>query len=181
MPAPSGTWWPSSWVAPNWTIKTTLGNRILYPTGLDSGGIDRSGTTVEGRFTNPGGAGLVYTFEAIPAAVVEPPEEPEEPPEPTIDPAVVRLLTLLRQPADDVELLAQATEAVTAVRAMTTAYCRGGGGDGIEEVIVSASARLLANPEGIPYDSGSYSIRGAFTGFTLAEQFVLNRWRKRAL
>ena len=53
--------------------------------------------------------------------------------------------------------------------------------DELAAVITTASARLVANPEQIPTTIGSVEIRGAFNGFSLAETFVLNRYRKRAL
>ncbi|MGO2874818.1 hypothetical protein [Corynebacterium variabile] len=56
---------------------------------------------------------------------------------------------------------------------------------GVGEVIVTAAARLVANPAQVGWkeSSGAYSVSrtGGFDGFTLAEQFVLNRYRKRAL
>jgi len=46
--------------------------------------------------------------------------------------------------------------------------------------IVTATARLLANPEQLAHDVGAVSFRGGFTGWSLAETFVLNRYRRRA-
>jgi hypothetical protein len=88
--------------------------------------------------------------------------------------------------ADDTTLSALAGESVTIITAMVRAYTRGKGfedGDPNPElsaVITTASARLCANPEQLPTDVGSVSIRGGFNGFTLAETFVLNRYRVRA-
>lgn len=75
---------------------------------------------------------------------------------------------------------------VSLVTTLARAYTRGQGFiDGepntdIAAVITTASARLSANPEQIPTDVGSVSIRGGFQGWTLAETFVLNRYRRRA-
>lgn len=69
---------------------------------------------------------------------------------------------------------------------MCLAYTRGAGfsngepNDQIASVIVTAAARLVSNPEQIPTDVGAVSTRGGFTGFNLAELFVLNRYRKQA-
>ncbi len=45
---------------------------------------------------------------------------------------------------------------------------------------MTATARLLANPEQIATGVGSVQIHGGFKGFNLAELAVLNRYRKRA-
>lgn len=99
-----------------------------------------------------------------------------------------RVLAFLGHDETDEVLLAQANTAVTTITAMVGAYCRGRHKlesgqtrDGIDEVILTAAARLVTNPTGIPYDTGGVSIRGAFQGFTLVELAVLNRYRVRAL
>ena len=74
---------------------------------------------------------------------------------------------------------------------MAKAYTRGRGFDGdepndeIAAVITTASARLASNAAQLPIDTTagpfSQSIRGAFQGWTLVEQIVLNRYRVRAM
>jgi len=87
----------------------------------------------------------------------------------------------------DTALVALAGEHAAIISAMVSAYTRGRGfTDGeptadLAAVITTASARMAANPEQIQTKVGSVEIRGAFTGFTLAETFVLNRYRKTAL
>lgn len=89
---------------------------------------------------------------------------------------------------DDAATIATAEQAVPVVTVMVKAYVRGGPGwepnDELDAVIVTAAARMVSNPSGLPMDfttgSFSQSIRGAFQGWTLAELFVLNRYRKRA-
>lgn len=87
----------------------------------------------------------------------------------------------------DTTLVALAGEVVPVITAMVRAYTRNRGFDGTEPnaelaaVITTASARMVANPEQIPSKVGSVEIRGGFQGFTLAETFVLNRYRVRAL
>ena len=72
------------------------------------------------------------------------------------------------------------------VSLLCRAYTRDGGfsdgvpNDDIAAVIVTAAARLVANPEQIPSDVGSVSMRGGFSGFSLTERLVLNRYRKKA-
>jgi hypothetical protein len=89
---------------------------------------------------------------------------------------------------DDVVALTDG-DVETVVPLITTiakAYTRGQGFTGnvpneeIAAAITTASARLYANPEQIPYDIGTVSMRGGFNGWTLAELFVLNRYRVRA-
>lgn len=90
---------------------------------------------------------------------------------------------------DDAATLATAEQAIPIVTVMVKAYVRGRGdwepNDELEAVIVTASARMVSNPGQLPIDltTGAFgqSIRGAFQGWTLAELFVLNRYRKRAM
>ena len=78
-------------------------------------------------------------------------------------------------------------EVVPVITAMVAAYTRGRGfdlgvpSDDLAAVITTASARMVANPEQLPTRVGSVEIRAGFQGFSLAETFVLNRYRKRAL
>ena len=87
----------------------------------------------------------------------------------------------------DTALVALAGEVVPVITAMVRAYTRGRGFDGaipnddLAAVITTASARMVANPEQLPTRVGSVEIRAGFQGFSLAETFVLNRYRKRAL
>jgi len=87
---------------------------------------------------------------------------------------------------DDATLVALADEHLPIVTAMVRSYTRDRGftgtspADDIRAVIVCATARLMANPEQLGYQRGSVSLAGGFTGWSLAETFVLNRYRKRA-
>ncbi|KUI27756.1 hypothetical protein [Mycobacterium sp. GA-2829] len=90
---------------------------------------------------------------------------------------------------EDAATLAIAQQAVPIVTVMVRAYVRGGPGwesnEELDAVIVTASARMVSNPSGIAHDAtaGQFtqSVRGAFQGWTLAELFVLNRYRRRAM
>lgn len=85
-------------------------------------------------------------------------------------------------------LVALAGEHVIIVTAMARAYTRDKGfdaetgdpADDVAAVITTATARLLANPEQIEHAIGGVAYRGGFAGWSLAETFVLNRYRKRA-
>ena len=97
------------------------------------------------------------------------------------------LVKWLGQLTTDTALMAQAGQAVTMASAMVEAYCRGAHltaqgttRPGVDAVVLMASARMLANPEGLRYSTGVVTFNEAFQGFTLAEQMVLNRYRKRA-
>ena len=97
------------------------------------------------------------------------------------------LVKWLGQLTTDTDLVAQAGQAITMAEAMVDAYCRGAHRyasgatrPGVDAVILMASARMLANPEGLKYATGVVTFNDAFNGFTLAEQMVLNRYRRRA-
>ncbi|KAA0083272.1 hypothetical protein CIW52_12615 [Mycolicibacterium sp. P9-64] len=84
----------------------------------------------------------------------------------------------------------QAVQILAVVTAMASAYTRDIGfvdgvpNDGIRAVILTAAARLLSNPRGLLLDEShgpdAVSYRSAFTGWSLAELFVLDRYRVRA-
>jgi hypothetical protein len=89
--------------------------------------------------------------------------------------------------AGDAALVALAGHHLPIIQAMVKAYTRGRGFDvtgfpnaELAAVITTATARLLSNPEQLSYDIGGVSMRGGFTGWTLAELAVLNRYRVRA-
>jgi hypothetical protein len=84
----------------------------------------------------------------------------------------------------------QGNAVIGVVTNMAKAYTRGQGfvdgvpNDEISGVILLASARLISNPRGIDLSETrgpeSASLRGSFTGWTVAEAFTLNRYRKMA-
>lgn len=86
---------------------------------------------------------------------------------------------------DDDAVVALAGESLPIITAMARAYTRGNGFEGAEPndeiaaVIVTATARLMSNPEQLQYRVGNVSYQSSFLGWTLAETFVLNRYRKR--
>ena len=99
-----------------------------------------------------------------------------------------QVLLFLGRP-NDTALEQSAEQAIPVVSTMVRAYVRGTGegwtpNDELEAVVVTATARLITNPGQIPVDQATgpftQSLRGSFTGWTLAELAVLNRYRKRA-
>jgi hypothetical protein len=84
----------------------------------------------------------------------------------------------------------QGNAVLAIVTSMAKAYTRDEGftagvpNDELRSVILSASARLIAHPRqlGMSENLGpeSASWREGFTGWTVAELFTLNRYRKRA-
>ena len=87
---------------------------------------------------------------------------------------------------DDDTVVALAGQHLQIITAMARAYTRGNGfqaghpNEDIEAVLVTATARLMANPDQTNYHSGSVSYQSHFQGWTLAETFVLNRYRRKA-
>lgn len=91
----------------------------------------------------------------------------------------------------DIYDVAPVEQAVPIVTTMAKAYTRGRGFDGntpneeLAAVITTASARLAANgQQGLwrkRVDDVEYEWRSSFAGWTLAELFVLNRYRVRAM
>lgn len=88
---------------------------------------------------------------------------------------------------DDDTVLALAGESLPIITAMAQAYTRGTGftsagpNEEIAAVITTATARLMGNPDQTQYRVGDVSYQSSFEGWTLAETFVLNRYRKKAI
>ncbi len=113
--------------------------------------------------------------------------EPEPEPEPELGGVTGQDVAAFLGLADDTEVVALAGRHAPLVTAMARSYTRGRGFDGsgtpndeLSAVITCATARLVANPEQIAYDSGAASLRGGFNGWTLPELAALNRYRVRA-
>lgn len=99
--------------------------------------------------------------------------------------------------ADDVSALMpgpasvdQIEAALAVITALARSFTRGGGwtddepADDINAVILSATCRLLTNVGQLPISESmgafSVNINGGFTGWSLVELAVLNRYRERA-
>ena len=103
-----------------------------------------------------------------------------------VDPADVVALT-----AEGTDAAAVAALAVPLVTEMAKGYTRGQGftadvpNDDIAAVITTASARFVGNTKqtSMVKTTGPFTadLRSYFSGWTLAELFVLNRYRKRAM
>lgn len=115
------------------------------------------------------------------------PEEPTPGDPATRHPLSNRLAAYLGRPGDET-FLALADAHIPIVEAFVHGYTRGRGFDDdaqavgpLQAVIVSAAARLTANPEQVAnYTMGDYSEKSAvLNGWTLPEQAVLHRYRRR--
>lgn len=105
---------------------------------------------------------------------------------PVVVPAdlVGRVVAFLGQPPGRVRFEAQLTEHLVVISQMAHSYTRGRGflpsglpTPSVSSVLVSATARLVANPEQLEAQIGTVSLRAAFKGWSLAELAVLNAWR----
>lgn len=87
----------------------------------------------------------------------------------------------------DPTVAALAGQHLPIVTAMARAYTRGVGftdgtpNEEIAAVITTATARLMAHPTQLEQRVGETYTRQGFHGWTLAETFVLNRYRRTAL
>lgn len=139
--------------------------------------------------TDTTGAVGHMTKTAIVSTVAPP--EPEAPSLPISDLAADVVTFMGRE--GDAGLEALAAVHVPVMAELVNAYVRGNGptrnGLGLGEfsfpadlraVVVTASARLLANPAQLESESADgYAARGSFSSFSLAEQAVLHRYRRR--
>jgi hypothetical protein len=94
----------------------------------------------------------------------------------------------------DLPLVQLAGEHVAVISEMVNAYVRGNGptrtGLGLGElafpadlraVVITATARMVNNPAQLESETADgYASRGSFTSFSLAEQAILHRYRRRA-
>ena len=93
--------------------------------------------------------------------------------------------------ADDTVLNASIGQAIPIVTLLVKAYVRGGEWweiddyPELEAVVVTAAARLVTNPGVVDQEMVAgpftHSLRGGFTGWTLAELAALNRYRRLAM
>lgn len=89
---------------------------------------------------------------------------------------------------DDDTIVALAGQHVAIITAMARGYTRGRGFDpetgepaaDVAAVITTACARLVANPEQSRYGVGNVQVYSGFTGWSLPELFILNRYRARS-
>lgn len=103
----------------------------------------------------------------------------------------VELIRFVGLDEKDPNVIVQAKTALVTAEGLINAYCRGRHKRagryraGVEEVLTTVAARILANPGQIQTREqvGPYSmLKGVgFSSFTLVELAVLNRYRKRAL
>lgn len=108
-----------------------------------------------------------------------------------MNPTAADLLSFVNGGALDDLTEAKAGQALVLAASAVDAYLRGHAKDdsgayrqGVGEVVLMVAARIAANPHGILFrdQAGVFSTsrQSSFQGFTLAEQIVSNRYRKRA-
>ena len=117
--------------------------------------------------------------------------EPDPDPDPDPEPLELsgRVMALLGIDAADTDAATVVRESVALMAMMVEAYTRGKGfktvdgarviAEPLQAVIVTGAARYAANPSGLSYRAGSEQVMDSFKGWTLAEQYVLNNYRKR--
>lgn len=97
--------------------------------------------------------------------------------------------TFLQVPFDDTEWMIAIDSALAAVKGLASGYTRGQGfqadpllEDDLAAVVLTASARLVGNTEQAVRDQAGdvATVFTPFLGWSLVEQAVLNRYRKRA-
>lgn len=112
-------------------------------------------------------------------------------PEPTPEGLTGQTIADFLGAGDDAELVALADQHLAVVKAMARAYTRDRGfdpetgepGEDVAAVITTATARLVINPEQNIRETlttGESVGYAGFAGWSLAETFVLNRYRRRA-
>lgn len=115
----------------------------------------------------------------------DPEPDPDPEPEPGETTAIGRRVAAFLGQHGNEGLEQLATQHAAVIAAMAESYTRGRGFvDGepaapIAAVIVTATARLLGNPQQTARQIGDVSYRGGFAGWSLAELYVLNNYRKR--
>lgn len=175
--APGSSPW-RSWYLIDWGGNVPPGLSVNGDSGYVHGTPTEAGTGYTILVADPMGIERTLTV-----AVIDPNAPDPEPPVETTD--LGQKVADLMGFGSDPDFLALATEQSAIIKALVKSYTRGGGfvaGEPLEDVaavIVTASARLAANPEQIAYQVGAVAFRGGFEGWSLAELAVLNRYRKR--
>ena len=111
---------------------------------------------------------------------------PPPPPVPVPGDLGQKVAAMLTGRFDDPDLVALCRNTGETISALAMNFTRGAGfvagwpNKDIEAVIISATARLAANPEQIESQVGTAIVRGAFTGWSPLERIVLGSYRKQA-
>lgn len=177
---------PGTWSAVDWSVSRTTGTTTppgmtVTATGLSGTPTTAGNYTIRMYLTDDYGSNTSYN---LPVTVTAPEAEV---PEGSEVPETVQAVADFLGQGDDEAVVALAGEALPVITAMARAYTRGGGftedgpAEDVAAVITTATARLMANPDQVQYRAGEVSFQSGFTSWTLAELFVLNRYRKRAI
>lgn len=198
MPYSETDWWPSdgsfsgsasNWDAPPWRLQVGDTYPWLAANGVADNGVDYSGQTVYGRFWSNDYGSDVWTTQTLPPGDPAPEPGTGTPAVPGVGLEVTgATVAAASGMGDDAETVALLGQTLDSIRWMAYAYTRGRGFDvearpltrDLVAVLRTATIRLGANPEQLPYDVGGTNFRGGFTGWSLGELAVLNRYRKRA-
>lgn len=170
-----------SFVASEWSIATTLSDP---PEGMSIvGNATLEGTPVrDGAFTvmlqHKDRYNKTTDYE-IATRVGDPPPEPPDDPDAA---AVVQMLGQVGNPDIEAMVLATFPMIVEFARAYTRdqGFVAGVPNASIRAVVHTATARFCANPDQVSSTVGGVTIGKGFSGWSLAELAVLNRYRKRA-
>lgn len=181
-----------------WTLKTAA---TTAPPGMTATYVDGTKTTpaVSGTPTTAGNyvvtlehkaTGNIKTLWAtsleVAAVVVDPDPDPDPPVDPPAPSGAGEAIAALMGVPGNPSVEQAATAALPVITAMARSYTRDVGfpggvpNDNIAAVISTATARFVANPEQVSSTVGGVTIGAGFTGWSLAELAVLNRYRKRA-
>lgn len=170
-----------------WTTETIEGVTYDPASGTASPGETVTVTaTADSGYELTGKSEWTYTFHTV-----EPEPEPDPEPGDYMLAVTRKVCTILSVDVEDDEALDIVKESVMTIAMLAYAYCRGQGftmneagqvstnKPDITAAITAAAARYTANPTGLEYRAGTETVNGAFSGWTLAEQYVLNNYRKR--
>lgn len=180
----------SSFTATEWVIEQPPAS--LPPTGMT---VASNGYYVDGTPTEAGDFSLsllrtdrynTKTYYNLAIPVVVPGSGGGDPgtpgPAPEGAAAVAELLGVPENPA----IIQAATAALPVITSMARAYTRANGftngapNEDLRAVIQTATARFVSNPEQVASTVGGVTVGAGFSGWSLAELAVLNRYRKRA-
>lgn len=140
-------------------------------------------TPAAGYVFDPPAQAATYTWQPV-----DPGPDPDPDPEPDTENGAADAVALMRRMLGADVTLDEMDAAYSMVRLFVQEYTRGKGfnahgrpSPGLLAVIVAGAVRLVNNPEQAElYSLDGVTIRPAvFKGYTIAEQFVLNNYRRR--
>ena len=177
-----------------WTTPEIEGVTYTPATGVAEPGetVTVTATALEG-YAITGATEWTHSYPVAPEPEPDPEPEPgdgDPVPSPELSNVAANVAKLLGIEQRDTELFSVVTSSAEIVTMMVYGYTRGRGFtviDGVATpvqadliaVITAATSRLAANPSGLRYRAGTETVSDAFNGWTLAERYILDRYRKR--